>query len=235
MGVIVLTTLCCVLCDTQSWEALLRIVTSPTPFMYRHLLGSLVFFLVFAFPVCFVGLLGIVVIPTSLAVTLGLYGVLTLAQELENPLGRDENDIDLDGIQDILAMELHGLYKFKFGESMLLGEGFRSQRSIAGLESAPLRPKADARVAPAPALVVSPPPAVAPAPGPVAAPPVAAVPLPASMPLRPGRRTVTLHCTGAFCGLAAYCCGVLPPFTCNRCVVSGGCAGFITAGVSHTD
>ena len=102
----------------QSYEAMVRIVTSPTPYVYRHLLGTLVFSFVYAFPFAFVALLGWVVVPASMALCLGMYGVLALSQELENPLGRDDNDIDLAGIRDILAMELHGLYKFKFGESM---------------------------------------------------------------------------------------------------------------------
>ncbi len=83
----------------QSWEALVRIVTSPTPFLYRHLLATLVFIFVFAFPFGFVETLGVVVIPAAGVMCFGLYGVLELAQELENPLGWDLNDIDLTGFQ----------------------------------------------------------------------------------------------------------------------------------------
>jgi hypothetical protein len=57
----------------QSWEALVRIVTSPTPFLYRHLLATLVFIFVFTFPFGFVNTLGVVVIPASVFMCFGLY------------------------------------------------------------------------------------------------------------------------------------------------------------------
>ncbi len=74
-------------------------MTTPTPFLYRHLLATLVFVFVFTFPFGFIDLLGIVVVPASIMMCFGLYGVLQLAQELENPLGWDDNDIDLSGFQ----------------------------------------------------------------------------------------------------------------------------------------
>ncbi len=55
-------------------------MTSPTPFLYVHLLATLAFVFVFAFPYIFVESLGYVVIPASIVVCLGMYGVLQLAQ-----------------------------------------------------------------------------------------------------------------------------------------------------------
>ncbi len=64
----------CIVCAVvQSWEALVRIVTSPTPFLYRHLLATLVFIFVFTFPLGFVHTLGPVVIPASIFMCFGLY------------------------------------------------------------------------------------------------------------------------------------------------------------------
>ncbi len=83
----------------QAWEALIRIVTSPTPFVYRHMLATLVLLFVFTFPFGLVKGLGIIVVPASVVMCFGLYGLLVLAQELENPLGWDDNDIDLTGFQ----------------------------------------------------------------------------------------------------------------------------------------
>ncbi len=102
----------------KSWEALVRIVTSPTPFNYVHVMKTLVFMVVFAFPYVFVETLGAVVVPATMLICLGLYGVMQLSQELENPLGWDDNDIDLTGFQDMLAQELHAIYAFKYGEAL---------------------------------------------------------------------------------------------------------------------
>ena len=44
--------------------------------------------------------------------------MVELAQELENPLGWDVNDIDLNTLQDMLAQDLHGIYSFKYNESL---------------------------------------------------------------------------------------------------------------------
>ena len=99
----------------QAWEALSRIATFPTAFIYRHLVAMLVFVFVFSFPVCFVASLGVSVIPASLVMCLTMAGVQQLALELDNPLGWDANDIDLDGIQTILVRELHTMYKYQFG------------------------------------------------------------------------------------------------------------------------
>ncbi len=62
-------------------------MTSPTPFVYVHLLNVLIFVFVFSLPLAFVRLLGPVVIPATMFMCLGLYGLLDTAQELENPLG----------------------------------------------------------------------------------------------------------------------------------------------------
>ena len=46
------------------------------------------------------------VVPASMFVALGFYGLLTTASELENPLGWDVNDIDLTSFRDIIGVEL---------------------------------------------------------------------------------------------------------------------------------
>ena len=92
----------------QAWEALIRIVTSPTPYVYRHMLATLVFLFVFLFPLGYVTVLRSIVIPATMAVCTGVYGLLELAQELENPLGWDDNDIDLNGLQ-VLTIQVAAL------------------------------------------------------------------------------------------------------------------------------
>ncbi|MDR3427817.1 bestrophin family ion channel [Silvimonas sp.] len=50
----------------QNWEHLNRIVTTPTPFVYRHLLYTLIFIYVFTFPFAFVANLQYFVIPCTM-------------------------------------------------------------------------------------------------------------------------------------------------------------------------
>ena len=52
-------------CVHQGYENLLRIVTSPTPFLYVHLMALLVFLFVFTFPFAFVGVLGVRTLPDA--------------------------------------------------------------------------------------------------------------------------------------------------------------------------
>jgi hypothetical protein len=129
----------------QAWENLVRIVTSPTPFLYRHLLACLVFLYVFTFPFAAVDALRWAVVPVSAAVCLCFYGVLVLAQELENPLGYDANDIDLDGFRDIFTTELHAMHKFRFGEDVSKGRApalapGADRLAMAALRMVPGRP-----------------------------------------------------------------------------------------------
>ncbi|WP_405051535.1 bestrophin family ion channel [Silvimonas sp.] len=55
-----------VLLSFQNWEHLNRIVTTPTPFVYRHLLSTLIFIYVFTFPFAFVASLKYFSIPCTM-------------------------------------------------------------------------------------------------------------------------------------------------------------------------
>lgn len=103
----------------RGWENAVRIVTCPTPFVYLHLMWLLAFIYVYTFPFAFVGLLGYVTIPASMFICLGLYGLLLSAQELDNPLWRDLNDIDLDGFRDLVGVDIDGVFSYKFNEPVV--------------------------------------------------------------------------------------------------------------------
>ena len=86
-------------CVLQSWEGLTRIASTPTPFVYRHLLAVMLVTFVYSFPFAYVASLQATVIPVSYMFCFMFYGVATLSQELENPLGWDLTDLDLEGFQ----------------------------------------------------------------------------------------------------------------------------------------
>jgi hypothetical protein len=101
--------------------------------VYRHLVALLVFLFVFTFPFAYVQTLGVVIVPATCIVCLGYYGVSELAQELENPLGYDANDIDLRGLQDIMVAELHAAFKFKFGQELVMEADVAGDTNGAGV------------------------------------------------------------------------------------------------------
>jgi hypothetical protein len=94
---------------------MVRIATTPSPFVYRHLVVLLTFIFVFTFPLGFITILGTAVIPFTAFTALGFYGVLHLSKELENPYGFDFNDIDLSLFQRQLHEELITIYTCAFG------------------------------------------------------------------------------------------------------------------------
>lgn len=99
----------------QGWEHLSRIVSTPTPFVYKHLVSSLMFLFVFTFPFGYVSTISWAVIPAAMVMAMGFYGVGQVTHELENPLGWDENDIDLTGFLNDLDVSLAAIHESVFG------------------------------------------------------------------------------------------------------------------------
>ena len=81
----------------QACEALLRLSSTPTPFVYRHLLAVMMFSFVYSFPFAYAAALGAAVIPVSYMMCFALYGVARLSHELENGLGFHSSSLDLEG------------------------------------------------------------------------------------------------------------------------------------------
>ena len=61
---------------TQTWENMVRLATTPSPFVYRHLVATLTLLYVFTFPFGFVSVLGAWVIPFSAIIALAFYGIM---------------------------------------------------------------------------------------------------------------------------------------------------------------
>lgn len=99
----------------MSWDGLVRIVTTPAPFPYRHLMSTLAFMFTFTLPFGLVAVFGWATVPAVGMVTAAYYGVLRLAMELENPLGFDLNDINLTAIAATVAEECFAIHASTFG------------------------------------------------------------------------------------------------------------------------
>ncbi|KAJ7844674.1 Bestrophin, RFP-TM, chloride channel-domain-containing protein [Mycena leptocephala] len=84
-----------------------RIGSTPLPFAYQaHLRMSLWLYLFFL-PFQVVGAFGYLTIPGTAFSAFLLLGFLEIGQEIENPFGYDENDLDLDGFCLGIQRELH--------------------------------------------------------------------------------------------------------------------------------
>ena len=59
----------------------------------------MLFVFVFSFPFAYVQLLGGWVVPTTFLLCFALYGVAHISRELENPLGWELSDLDLEGFK----------------------------------------------------------------------------------------------------------------------------------------
>ncbi|KAJ6582393.1 UPF0187-domain-containing protein [Mycena capillaripes] len=84
-----------------------RIGSTPLPFAYQaHLRMSLWLYLFFL-PFQVVSSFGYLTIPGTAFAAFLLLGFLEIGQEIENPFGYDENDLDLDGFCLGIQRELH--------------------------------------------------------------------------------------------------------------------------------
>ncbi|KAJ6590708.1 Bestrophin, RFP-TM, chloride channel-domain-containing protein [Mycena vulgaris] len=84
-----------------------RIGNTPLPFAYQaHLRMSLWLYLLFL-PFQIVAPLGYLVIPGTAFASFLLLGFLEIGQEIENPFGYDENDLELDSFCLSVQRELH--------------------------------------------------------------------------------------------------------------------------------
>ncbi|GMH82801.1 hypothetical protein TL16_g09383 [Triparma laevis f. inornata] len=83
-----------------------RIVTTPMPFAYSHMLSALVFIFTFITPLLYCGPMetgnGWI---SSLALTFCAYGLLEIGICLENPFGWDAMDLDLESFGKSMALE----------------------------------------------------------------------------------------------------------------------------------
>jgi len=75
-----------------------RIKKTPIPFSYAMFLKKFIFIYVVTLPIAFIISLGYYTIPIAMFVFYVLVSIEILAEEIEDPFGKDANDLDTDGI-----------------------------------------------------------------------------------------------------------------------------------------
>ncbi len=80
------------------WGGCERILKTPVPFAYAHHIKSFLTIFCFTAPFTLVGIMGWYAPLAAGVVAFGLYGIDEIGVEIEEPFGRDENDLPMDAI-----------------------------------------------------------------------------------------------------------------------------------------
>lgn len=83
---------------TELCGAAERIKNTPIPFSYSAFIKKFIFFYVMTLPFGWVSSLGYYVIPVVILILYALASLELIAEEIENPFGRDANDLPVDQI-----------------------------------------------------------------------------------------------------------------------------------------
>jgi ion channel-forming bestrophin family protein len=75
-----------------------RIKNTPIPFSYSMYIKKFIFVYLFTLPIGLVGEEGLITIPIVVLITYILLGVELIAEEIEDPFGKDINDLPTDGL-----------------------------------------------------------------------------------------------------------------------------------------
>lgn len=85
------------------WTGCERIVRTPVPFAYAHHIKSFLTIFCFTAPFTMVGVMGWYAPFAAAIVAFGLYGIDEIGVEIEDPFGRDANDLPIDAIVETVA------------------------------------------------------------------------------------------------------------------------------------
>ncbi len=77
-----------------------RIRKTPIPYSYSLFLKKFIFIYVATLPIAFITSLGYYTVPIAMFIFYVLVSIEILAEEIEDPFGRDANDLDTDGISE---------------------------------------------------------------------------------------------------------------------------------------
>jgi putative membrane protein len=77
-----------------------RIKNTPIPYSYSMYIKKFVFIYIITLPFGFVTTFGYVTIPTVLLISFVLLSVELIAEEIEDPFGRDVNDLPTDDLAE---------------------------------------------------------------------------------------------------------------------------------------
>ncbi|KAF9945208.1 hypothetical protein BGZ72_001554, partial [Mortierella alpina] len=90
-----------------------RIVFTPIPLAYSIHLRQVVYLYCLALPFTFIEALGWLLVPLMLLVSFTLFGMEAIGREIENPFGKDENDLHMDAFCRDLKRELEYIVTLK--------------------------------------------------------------------------------------------------------------------------
>ncbi|KAF9991204.1 hypothetical protein BGZ75_002831 [Mortierella antarctica] len=90
-----------------------RIVFTPIPLAYSIHLRQVVYLYCLALPFTFIEALGWLLVPLLFLVSFTLFGMEAIGREIENPFGKDENDLHMDEFCRDLKRELDYLVNLK--------------------------------------------------------------------------------------------------------------------------
>ncbi len=82
----------------DKWGGCERILKTPVPFAYAHHIKSFLTIFCFTAPFTMIGAMGWYAPIAAAVVAFGLYGIDEIGVEIEEPFGRDANDLPLDAI-----------------------------------------------------------------------------------------------------------------------------------------
>ncbi|KAF9208435.1 hypothetical protein BGZ49_008823 [Haplosporangium sp. Z 27] len=91
-----------------------RIVFTPIPLAYSIHLRQVVYLYCLALPFTFIELLGWHTVPLMMLVSFTLFGMEGIGREIENPFGKDANDLHMDGFCRDLKHELEYVVNLRY-------------------------------------------------------------------------------------------------------------------------
>lgn len=83
-----------------------RVLNTPLPVAYTIAISQITFVYVMLLPFQLTGPLGWIAIPATITAAYIIFGLLFIGQEIENPFGRDVNDLPLDVFCEQIANDL---------------------------------------------------------------------------------------------------------------------------------
>ncbi|KAF4957805.1 hypothetical protein FSARC_11181 [Fusarium sarcochroum] len=83
-----------------------RVLNTPLPIAYSIAISQITFVYVMLLPFQLTGPLGWIAIPATITAAYIIFGLLFIGQEIENPFGRDVNDLPLEVFCDQIAADL---------------------------------------------------------------------------------------------------------------------------------
>jgi putative membrane protein len=87
-----------------------RIKNTPIPYSYSAFLKKFIFFFIMSLPISMVLSLGYAAIPVVAFIFYVLTSIELIAEEIEDPFGKDSNDLPTDQISKNIRKSVHEIF-----------------------------------------------------------------------------------------------------------------------------